>query len=107
VCPGNEQSAGKRKRSRTTKGNRWLRRALNQAALGRLAGRRGKLRAIVAVAHSLETVLYHLIKNPHLEYRELGGDYFDKLDPQRLCRHLVKRLNALGYEVTLNPREAA
>lgn len=121
LCPGNEESAGKRKRSRTTKGNVWLRRALNQAAWAavrkkdsyfqaqyrRLAGRRGKRRAIVAVAHSLETVLYHLIKNPTLEYHDLGGDYFDQLDPQRLCRHLVKRLQTLCYEVTLQPRTAA
>lgn len=121
VCPGNEESAGKRKRSRTTKGNVWLRRTLNQAAWAairkkdsyfqaqyrRLAGRRGKKRAIVAVAHSLLTVLYHLIKNPTLEYHDLGGDYFDRLDPQRLCRHLVKRLQTLGYDVALTPRTAA
>lgn len=121
VCPGNDESAGKRKRSRTTKGNVWLRRALAQAAWAairkkdsylqaqyrRLAGRRGKKRAIVAVAHTLLTVIYHLLKNPDLEYQDLGGDYFDKLDPVRLCKHLVKRLQTLGYDVTLTPRTAA
>jgi transposase len=121
VCPGNEESAGKRKRSRTTKGNVWLRRALSQAAWAaarkknsyfqaqyrRLAGRRGKKRAVVAVGHSLLVVIYHLLKHPQLRYQDLGGDYFDKLDPQRLCRHLVKRLHALGYDVTLTPRAAA
>jgi transposase len=121
LCPGNEESAGKRKRSRTTKGNVWLRRALCEAAWAagrskdtyfaaqyrRLAGRRGKKRAIMAVAHSLLVVFYHLLKNEHLEYRELGGNYFDTLDPIRLRRHLVKRLESLGYEVTLAERNAA
>ena len=121
VCPGNEESAGKRKRSRTTKGNVWLRRALCEAAWAagrskdtyftaqyrRLAGRRGKKRAIMAVAHSLLVVFYHLLNNEHLEYRELGGNYFDTLDPIRLRRHLVKRLESLGYEVTLAERKAA
>jgi transposase len=121
VCPGNEVSAGKRQRSRTTKGNVWLRRALCQvswaasrkkdsyfqAQYRRLAGRRGAKRAAMAVGHTVLEVFYHLLKNPSLEYRELGGNYFDTLDPQRLCRHLVKRLQALGYEVTLAPRTAA
>jgi transposase len=121
VCPGNEASAGKRQRSRTTQGNVWLRRALCQvswaasrkkdsyfqAQYRRLAGRRGKKRAAMAVGHTVLEVFYHLLKNPSLEYRELGGTYFDTLDPQRLCRHLVKRLQALGYEVTLAPRTAA
>lgn len=121
VCPGNEESAGKRKRSRTTHGNVWLRRALCQAAWAaarkkgsyfqaqyrRLAGRRGKKRAAMAVGHTLLGVIYHLLKHPDAVYQELGGNYFDTLDPQRLCRHLVKRLESLGYEVTLRDRKAA
>lgn len=121
MCPGNEESAGKRKRSRSTKGNAWLRRALAEAAwaagrtkdtyfqaqYSRLASRRGKKRATLAVGHSLLTVIYHLLKNPNLEYCELGGDYFDKLDPNRLRRHLVKRLESLGYDVMLSERNAA
>jgi transposase len=121
VCPGNEASAGKRKRSRTTKGNVWLRRALCQASWAasrkkdsyfqaqyrRLAGRRGKKRAAMAVGHSMLEVMYHLLKNPDLQYHELGGDYFDTIDPRRLCRHLVKRLESLGYEVTLTTPTAA
>ena len=121
LCPGNEESAGKRKRRSTTKGNVWLRRALSESAWAagrsketyftaqyrRLAGRRGKKRAIVAVAHSLLVVFYHLLKNENLEYRELGGNYFDTLAPTRLRRHLVKRLESLGYEVTLAERKAA
>jgi transposase len=120
-CPGNEQSAGKRKRSRTTKGNVWLRRALSQAAWGaarakgtylqamyrRLAGRRGKKRAVVAVGRKILEIFYHLLKNPNVRYHELGGDYFDRLNPQRLSRHLVKRLESLGYEVTLTRNAAA
>lgn len=121
VCPGNEASAGKRQRSRTTKGNVWLKRALCQASWAaarkknsyfqaqyrRLAGRRGKKRAAMAVGHSLLVVIYHLLKQPELEFHDLGGDYFDKLDPQRLSRHLVKRLQSLGFEVTLQRKEAA
>jgi len=121
VCPGNEQSAGKRKRSRTTKGDVWLRRALSQAAWAaarkkdsylqaqyrRLAGRRGRKRAVVAVGHTLLEIFYHLLKNPTLEYHDLGGNYFDMLDPQRLCRHLVRRLESLGYQVTLTAQPAA
>jgi len=121
LSPGNEESAGKRKRSRTTKGNVWLRRALCEAAWAagrskdtyfsaefrRLAGRRGKKRAIIAVAHSLLVVFYYMLKNKPMEYRELGGNYFDMLDPIRLRRHLVKRLESLGYDVTLAERKAA
>jgi transposase len=60
----------------------------------------------VAVAHSLLVVFYDLLKDKCLEYHELGGDYFDTLDPIRR-RHLVKRLESLGYEVTLAERKAA
>lgn len=117
VCPGNEASAGKRLRSRIRKGNRWLRRALTEAAWAashvkesylatqyrRLAARRGKKRALMAVAHSLLVIFYYVLKN-NVEYRDLGPDYFDRLQPQRLKRSLVKRLQTLGYEVTLSPR---
>jgi transposase len=116
ICPGNEESAGKRLRSRTRKGNRWLRRALAEAAWAagsakesyfraqyrRLASRRGKKRAMLAVGHSLLTVIYHLLKDQDLEYQELGPDYFDRLEPDRLRRYLVKRLQGLGFEVTLS-----
>jgi hypothetical protein len=72
-----------------------------------LAARRGKKRALVAVAHALLVVIYHLLKDPQLNYQELGEHYFDTLDPIRLRRHLVKRLESLGYDVTLTQREAA
>jgi transposase len=119
ICPGNEESAGKRKRSRTTKGNRWLRRALTQSAwaathtkdsyLGsqyhRLAGRRGKKRALVAVAHTLLVVIYHVIKH-RVDYQDLGADYFLRVEPERQKRYLVKRLEQLGYEVQLEKHTA-
>lgn len=115
VSPGNEESAGKRQRSRTTHGNAWLRRALCEASWAasrkkdsyfqaqhrRLAARRGKKRATMAVGHAILEVIYHLLKNPGMEYHDLGGNYFDTLDPKRLCRHLVKRLECLGYQVQL------
>lgn len=114
VCPGNNESAGKRKSGRTTHGNRWLRTALVQSAWAatrkkdsyfaaqyrRLAARRGKKRAIFAVAHSLLTVIYHMLKTGST-YKDLGGDYFDKLNSNRLLPHLVKRIKDLGYQVTI------
>ena len=117
ICPGNEESGGHRLRSRTRKGNRWLRRALTEAAWAvsrskasylaaqyrRLATRRGKKRALLAVGHSLLVIIYHVLKRG-VEYRELGPDYFDRLEPERLRRYLVKRLQTLGYEVSLSPK---
>jgi transposase len=121
LSPGNEESAGKRIRSRTKKGNRWLRRALCESAWAargskrsyfasqyrRLAGRRGKKRAILAVAHSILVIFYHMLKDDNREYKDLGPDYFDRLAPERLKRSLVKRLQKLGYQVTLAPNETA
>jgi transposase len=120
LCPGHEESAGKRSRSRTTKGNRWLRRALTEAAwaashtkhsyLGkqyrRLAARRGGKRALVAVGHTLLVIFYHLLR-ADAEYADLGEDYLERLKPDRSRRYLVKRLEALGYAVTLTPTDQA
>jgi transposase len=119
ICPGNEESAGRRLRGRTRQGNRWLRRALAEAAWAashvkdgylsaqyrRLAGRRGKKRALVAVGHSLLVIIYHVLKN-QVEYQDLGPDYFERLEPERLRRYLVRRLQRLGYDVTLAPKAA-
>jgi transposase len=119
ICPGNEESAGRRLRSRTRKGNRWLRRALAEAGWAasrvkdsylsvqyrRLASRRGRKRALLAVGHSLLVIIYHVLKN-RVEYQDLGPDYFQRLEPQRLRRHLVRRLQQLGYDVALTPRVA-
>jgi hypothetical protein len=70
------------------------------------AGRRGKKRAVIAVAHSLLTVIYHVLRD-HIEYKDLGQDYFDKLNSRRLVPYLVKRLKNMGYEVNLVPLESA
>ena len=116
MCPGNRESAGKRKSGHTNHGNRWLRTALAQAAWAashtkntylsaqyrRLAGRRGKKRAIVALGHTMLVMMYHMLRGGE-DYQELGHDYLDKLQPHRLTRSLVKRLESLGHEVTLTP----
>jgi transposase len=121
ICPGNEESAGKRKRSRTRHGNRWLRRTLAEAAWAashskdsylatqyrRLAARRGKKRALVAVGHSILVIIYHLLKHKDVQYEDLGGDFFDRLQPERLRRYLVRRLQSLGYDVTLKSKKEA
>jgi transposase len=120
MCPGNEESAGKRRRRRITPGNRWLKQTLVQAAWAashskntylaaqfrRLVGRRGKKRALVAVGHSLLVIFYHMLKKG-TTYADLGGDFFDRLDPDRLTRYYLKRLEALGHKVTLQTCAAA
>jgi hypothetical protein len=78
-----------------------------QAQYSRLASRRGKNRAAVAVAHSLLVIFHALLSTSESAYQELGSGYFDQLNPQRLTKHLVKRLEALGLEVTLTPHLAA
>jgi len=120
MCPGNEESAGKRRRRRVTPGNRWLKRTLVQAAWAagptkntyiasqyrRLAGRRGKKRALIAVGHSMLVIFYHGLKAGTSD-AELGGDFFDRLEPERLTRYYIKRLERLGHKVTLESRVAA
>jgi transposase len=120
MCPGNNESAGKRRSGRITKGNRWLKRILVQAAWAashtkgtylaaqyrRLAKRRGCKRALVAVGHTLLVIIYHVLKRG-TTYAELGADFLERLEPARLTRQLVKRLEALGHKVTLEPRPAA
>ena len=120
ISSGNNESAGKRRNAKTPKGNRWLRRILVQVALAagrtkdtylgsqyrRFAARRGKNKAAVAVAHTILVIIYHVLKT-RKPYHELGADYFDRLDPERLTRKLVKRLESLGHKVTLEPAEKA
>ena len=115
MCPGNEESAGKRRRRRITPGNRWLKRTLAQCALAagnkngsflqsrfrRLAAKRGRKRAVIAVAHSQLTAIYAMLKDG-TEYHDLGVDYLDQLQRERIKRHLVGRLEGLGYEVNLS-----
>jgi transposase len=114
MCPGNDQSAGKSKSGKRGRGNRWLRRVLGQlgwaaqrakgsylgALFRRLARKRGKQRAIVAVGHSLLVMMYHMLKY-HRRYHELGADFLDRLEPERVKRYHLERLQALGYDVKL------
>jgi hypothetical protein len=71
----------------------------------RLAARRGKKRALVALGHTLLVIIYHLLKR-RTTYQELGGDFLERLEPDRLTRQLVRRLEKLGHDVTLRPKEA-
>jgi len=121
LCPGNNLSAGKRRSGKTRKGQPWLRAALVEAAWAashsldtylaaqfqRLRARRGDKRAAVAVAHSILTVVWHLLANPEAVFTELGGDYFLKKNPEREQRRAVRKLEALGFTVTLTPVVAA
>jgi Transposase IS116/IS110/IS902 family len=116
MCSGNNESAGKRRSGRITKGDRWLKRILVQAAWAashtkgtylaaqyrRLAKRRGRKRALVAVGHTLLVIIYHVLKRG-TTYAELGADLLDRLAPERLVRRLIKRLESLGHKVTLEP----
>jgi len=120
VCPGNKQSGGRRLSSATTKGNAWLRRILGEVAWAaihernsvfraryyRLKPRLGAQQAVVAIMHQLLKVIYHLLKTGEA-YHELGPDYYQPDDPQRTVCRLTKRLERLGYRVTLAPAPAA
>ena len=115
VAPGNHESAGKRLSGRTTKGNQALVTALTQAAWAashtkntylsaqyrRLASRRGRKKALVAVAHSILIIAYHLIKDQKI-YQDLGSNYFDRRNPEATEKRLVRRLEQLGYKVNLD-----
>jgi transposase len=114
MCPGNNETGGKRKSGKTTKGSKWLRATLGEIAWAasrtkgtylsahyrRIARRRGKKRAIIAVGHTMLVIIYHMIKN-RLPYNELGDDYFDKMDKEKLTKIMVNRLEKLGYKVDL------
>lgn len=114
LAPGNNESAGKSKSSRTRKGNRYLKTMLVQAAHAagrtkdnylrslyrRLSSRRGRKRAAVGTARSILVIAYHMLKDG-TEYRDLGADHFDKQDQQRIQRRLIKRLEALGVKVSI------
>jgi transposase len=118
-CPGNDQSAGKRRSGRTRKGSKWLGIALEEAALAatrtkntylaaqyqRLRPRIGHGRALGAVKHSLLVAYWHMFTTGET-YRELGGDYFQRRDPERATKRLIAKLQELGHTVTLQPAAA-
>ena len=120
VAPGNCQSGGKRLSNRTRQGNKTLKTALVQAAQAaartrdtylaaqctRLTARRGRKKAIVAVAHSILVIVYRLLERGE-DYCDLGANYFDQRQPQAVTRKLVGRLEQLGFDVSLQPKQAA
>ncbi len=121
VCPGHHESAGKRKSGKTRHGNRWLVGALGTAAMAaartkdttylgaryqRLAPRLGKKKAIVAVEHSILTAVWHMLTDD-VDYADLGGDYFARLDPEHAMRRIVRQANMLGFTVRFDPIQAA
>ncbi|RDW16600.1 IS110 family transposase [Oceanobacillus arenosus] len=119
LVPGHNESAGKRKSTKTKKGNKYLRSALTEAAhsvrgsknyLGalyrRTASRKGKKRAGIVVAHAILRISYYLLTRKEM-YIDLGEDYFDKQRQQSLVRHSLRRLESLGYTVTLQEPEAS
>jgi len=116
VSPGSCESAGKQMSGRTKKGNKYLRRVLAQAAWAvshckdgylralfyRVKGRRGWGKAVVAVGHKILVLAYSILKTG-TAYQDLGGDYFDKLHPERTAKRLVQRLQQLGRNVVVTP----
>jgi transposase len=121
VCPGNNESAGKRKSGRTRKGSKWLGGCLSEVAKAasrtkgtylsaqyhRLRGRRGPGKATMAVAHSVLVIAYHVL-DQGVAYQELGDDYFQqRQSAEHYQRQLVRQLERLGHQVTLEPIEAA
>jgi transposase len=118
-CPGNDRSAGKRRSGKTRHGSKWLDTALTEAALAatrtndaylaaqyqRLRPRRGHGRALGAVKHSILCACWHMLQTGEL-YREAGGDYFTRRDPERATRRLVAQLEHLGHRVTLEAAAA-
>jgi transposase len=120
VAPGNNESGGKRRSGKTRQGTRVVKSLLVQAAWAatrtkdtylsglyhRLAARRGKKKAIVAVAHAILVIVFHIIVRNE-PYKELGGDYFDKQDPETTAKRLTKRIEKLGYRVILQPKPAS
>jgi len=120
MCPGNNESAGKRLSGRTRKGSPWLRHCLVEAAHGaahtknkylssqyhRLAARRGKKKALMAVGHSILVITYHLLTRQQA-YRDLGANYFDERDRQAVTKRCVNRLQKLGYQISLDKLQLA
>lgn len=120
MCPGNHESAGKRLSGKTRKGNPYVRQLLVEVANAaartkntylsahyhRIAARRGRKRALIAVGHTILVIIYHLLSQQK-SYEELGGTYFEQRDRQNIEKRLVRRLEKLGYQVELLPAEEA
>lgn len=120
MCPGNHESAGKRLSGKTRKGSRWLRQVLVEIAHAaaktkqtylaaqykRIAARRGKKRALIAVGHTVLTIVYTMLTRQQ-PYQDLGAAYFDQRERHRVEQRLVQRLERLGYQVALQPKALA
>ena len=115
LCPGNDESAGKRKNGKTRPGDAWLTDALTQAAWAasrtdtflkarfwRLARKIGKKKAAIAVAHEILTIVWHVL-DTQTPFQDLGPDWYQPPNPQRRIDHLVRQLEALGQQVTITP----
>jgi transposase len=114
ICPGQNESAGKRRSGKTRQGNRYLRGTLVQAGLAatrsngtalqaryhRLKRHRGHKKAVIAVGHSILAIAYYIMRDGRT-YHELGADYFDKRHAERAVRRHVRQLEALGFQVTI------
>jgi hypothetical protein len=114
LCPGHDESAGKRRSGKTRKANRYLRAALIQSALGashtkatalqaryhRVKRHRGHKKAVVAVGHQILEIAYYVMRDG-ITYNELGADYFDRRHADRAVRRHVRQLEALGFHVTI------
>jgi len=119
-CPGNHQSAGKRRSGRSRKGSKWLNQALKEAAMAALRtngsylqalyrrkkSQLGHARALGAVKHSILCAIWHMLTTGEL-YRDLGGDYYQRRDPERQTRRLIAQLERLGHTVTLQATATA
>ncbi len=120
MCPGNHESGGKRLSGKTRQGSRWLRQILVEIAhvasktkntywaaqYRRIAARRGKKRALLAVGHTILTIIYTMLTRKP-SYQDVGAAYFDQREQHRVERRLVQRLERLGYEVALQPKALA
>jgi transposase len=119
ICPGNKESGGKRLSGKTRKGNVWLRQVLIEIAhvasktkdtylaaqYRRIATRRGKKRALIALGHTILVIIYHILTE-RKPYHELGGTYFDQREREQLERRLVRRLERLGYNLSLQSADS-
>jgi transposase len=120
VCPTQNESAGRVKSTNTAPGNHYLKAALGIAAMTasrsrnsylavkyrRLATRQGRMRALVAIEHTLLVLIWNMLTNG-TAFEELGPDYYDRLNPERARNRAIRQLNTLGYEVQLTPTQAA
>ena len=116
MCPGNNESAGKQYSGKTRSGNIWLKRILCQVAWAasrtrnsyfaalfrRIAGKRGKKRAVLAVGHAILVAIFAMLKKQR-SYQDLGADYFDRLHADGLKRYCLRKLESMGHRVILEP----